>query len=334
MERPIVSLIIVALNEETALPNLLTDIKSQSYPHDRLDIVLVDSMSQDSTRTVMEDFKNNSDFYRVICLENEKVLQAAGWNVGLDAMAGQIVIRLDAHASIPEDFVEKSVSCLVCGHDICGGRVTNFVANETNWTTVVNMAEDSMFGGSVAAFRSKQSQGEVKTLAFAAYKREVFDKVGRFDERLARTEDNEMHYRMRCSGYTFFYDPDIVSFRETRPTLRKLIRQKYLNGYWIGLTVRVCPKCFSRYHFVPALFVLAILATTVLAVFGMWQFCALLWALYAAAALMMSVGAVMSKKRVYAWAVLLPFIFLMLHVAYGIGTLLGIGAGFSGRGMK
>ncbi|MFR1477081.1 MAG: hypothetical protein ACLSB9_15995 [Hydrogeniiclostridium mannosilyticum] len=128
----------------------------------------------------------------------------------------------------------------------------NYIPNATIWMTVINMLEDSMFGGSVAAFRRKESAGTVKTLAFAAYRREVFEAVGYFDERLARTEDNEIHYRMRCKGYDFLRS-DICSRRETRPSLRKLTRQKYLNGYWIGLTLKICPKCISLYHLIPFL---------------------------------------------------------------------------------
>lgn len=331
MECPLVSLIIVALNEEKALPKLLMNLKSQSYPHNKLDIILVDSMSNDSTQTIMNDFKNNSDFYRVVCKKNEKVLQAAGWNVGLDSIVGEIIIRLDAHASIPDDFIEKNVRCIESGHDICGGQVLNYIANETNWTTVINMAEASMFGGSVAAFRRKHQEGEVRTLAFASYKREVFDRVGRFDERLARTEDNEMHYRMRCAGYVFFYNPDIVSFRETRPTLKKLIRQKYLNGYWVGITSKVCVRCLSLYHFIPLLFVLAIIATTVLNAFGIWQLGALLWGLYIIVAIAMSIVAIVNNEKKFAIMVVLPFIFLLLHVAYGSGTIIGILVSFLQR---
>ena len=197
MNMPIVSLIIVALNEEKALPNLLEDIKQQGYQHDRMDIVLIDSMSKDQTRTIMKNFMNSHDFYRVTCLENPKMLQAPGWNIGLDTADGEIIMRLDAHASIPEDFIEKNVRCLERGHDICGGKVMNYIPNATIWMTVINMLEDSMFGGSVAAFRRKESAGTVKTLAFAAYRREVFEAVGYFDERLARTEDCLL-YTSRC----------------------------------------------------------------------------------------------------------------------------------------
>ncbi|MFQ7465827.1 MAG: glycosyltransferase family 2 protein [[Clostridium] leptum] len=323
MNMPIVSLIIVALNEEKALPNLLEDIKQQGYQHDRMDIVLIDSMSKDQTRTIMKNFMNSHDFYRVTCLENPKMLQAPGWNIGLDTADGEIIMRLDAHASIPEDFIEKNVRCLERGHDICGGKVMNYIPNATIWMTVINMLEDSMFGGSVAAFRRKESAGTVKTLAFAAYRREVFEAVGYFDERLARTEDNEIHYRMRCKGYDFFYDPDICSRRETRPSLRKLTRQKYLNGYWIGLTLKICPKCISLYHLIPFLFVSAVVFSSILAFLGVPQFSLLLWVLYGLFAVVNTVISAV-HNGFYIFTLCMPFLFLVLHAAYGVGTLMGL----------
>lgn len=323
-KRPAVSLVIIAFNEETALPKLLDDIRSQTFDHREIEIILVDSISSDGTRAVMDAFVADHDFAGVICKDNQKKILAAGWNVALSCLRGDIVLRLDAHASIPADFIEKNVNCINAGHDICGGKVTNFIADSSRWGSVVNMAEDSMFGGSIASFRHKESAGYVSTLAFAAYRREVFEKVGEFNEALVRTEDNEMHYRMRQAGYKFYYDPDIQSCRETRPTFRKLLKQKYLNGYWVGKTLGVCPGCFSIYHFVPLAFVMAIIITGVLALFGVWQLMALMWAAYFLVNIIMSVTSAVSSKDRSLLCLALPVLFLLLHVGYGLGTMRGI----------
>mgnify|MGYP002961198692 FL=1 len=93
----------------------------------------------------------------------------------------------------------------------------------------------------------------------AAYRRKVFESIGGFDERLARTEDNEIHYRMRKAGFKLCFDPEIISYQHIRPDLGKMLKQKYANGYWIGLTTGVCAPCLSLYHFVPFAFVMAII---------------------------------------------------------------------------
>ena len=319
-----VSFIVIAYNEERALPDLLADIAAQTYPKDKMEIVLVDSASTDNTKAIMQAFaKAQTGYIRVQVLDNPKKKLPCGWNVALDHLSCEIVLRVDAHARIPQDFVEKNVKTIESGEDVCGGKVENYSTNQTQWNKLLNGAESSMFGGSFAKFRRAESSGYVSTLAFAAYKKEVFDNVGKYNENLFRTEDNEMHYRMKRKGYRFFYDPTIVSSRETRTSLRRLVKQKYGNGYWIGLTMGVCPKCFSLYHFIPLCFVLGILATTVLAVLGVWQLAALMWGAYALFAVANTVLSQIADGF-NGFAFLMPFLFLILHISYGVGTLWGL----------
>ena len=77
-----------------------------------------------------------------------------------------------------------------------------------------------------------------------------------------------MHYRMRTAGYKFYFNPNIISYRFSRNSLYRLIKQKFLNGYWIGLTMGICPACFSLFHFVPFLFIISIIFCTILYLCG------------------------------------------------------------------
>lgn len=319
-----VSFVVIAYNEEKSLPRLLEDVKAQTYPKEKTEIVLVDGNSADGTKGVMEDFaKENPEYLAVKVLDNPKKLLAAGWNVALKNLTGEAVLRIDAHAKIPPEFIQKNVEVLRAGEDISCGKVENFSVNPSKWGDAVNTAENSMFGGSFASFRRAEKAGYVSTGAFAAYKKEVFEKAGYFNENLARTEDNEMHYRMRKAGYKFYYTPDIVSSRETRNSFKKLVKQKYGNGYWIGLTTGICPQCFSLYHFIPFVFVLGILGTSVLAAFGIWQLAALMWGAYALFTLA-STAVSMLGNEFNPFLLLLPVMFLTLHLAYGVGTLIGV----------
>ncbi|MBR7071246.1 MAG: glycosyltransferase family 2 protein [Clostridia bacterium] len=319
-----VSLHIIALNEESALPGLLQDVVVQNYPHEKIEVVLVNSASTDATRSIMDDFAAaHTDFLAVRVVDNPKRFTPCAWNTALSASTADIVIHLDAHARIPEDFVAKNVTVIQSGKDICGGVVRNFSAQKTRWIETVNQAEEAMFGGSIAAFRHSTACGYVSTLAFAAYRKEVFEAVGTYDERLLRSEDNEMHQRMREHGYRFYYTPDIQSSRQTRPSLKALLRQKYLNGYWVGETVKLYPKSFSLYHYVPFVFLLAILVTAVFAGFGFWLLAALLWAAYG----IVLIASTIAAFRAGGWNpyyFLLPVILFCLHLSYGAGTFVGL----------
>ena len=320
-----VSFIVVALNAASSIQNLFECLKHQTYPHEWIEVILVDGLSSDATKTEMLHFQaEENDFWQIKVLDNPKKTLPCGWNVALNAAQGDALLRVDAHVSIPDNFIELNVRDLLRGEDICGGKVTSVPGNETEWAFVLNEAENSMFGGGIAAFRRVDSTGYVNTAAFAIYRKIVFDTVGTYNELLTRTEDNEMHYRMRKAGYRFYYDPEIVSYRKTRADLKSLAKQKYLNGYWIGRTLWIEPRCFSIYHFIPLAFVLFIFFSLILLSFGIAFPAAALWGAYAVVNLSMAIASVISCREKNGFFVLLPAIFLILHIWYGVGTAIGI----------
>jgi hypothetical protein len=185
-------------------------------------------------------------------------------------------------------------------------------------------AEDSLFGSSVAAYRRPSTQKEyMDSLFHAAYRRKVIATVGGFNENLGRTEDNEFHYRIRQAGFKMCCCPDIISYQHSRNTLKNMVRQKYSNGRWIGLTVSECPGCLSYFHFAPFIFVVALIALIILAIFGHPFLLYILLIIYGMFDFVNTVGCC-TVKNMQPQFVLLPFIFPLLHVAYGVGTIVGL----------
>lgn len=320
-----VSVCVVAYNEENMLPALLADIERQTYPHEKMEIVLVDSCSEDGTRNIMEHFaeKNRGGFYNIQVLDNEGRILSCGWNEALAHFTTEVIIRVDAHSHIPGNFVEKNVEVLKSGEMVSGGIRPVLAEEEDNWSRTLLLAEESMFGSSVSSFRRKGEKAYVKSIFHGAYHREVFEKAGGFREDLGRTEDNEMNYRIRKNGYRLCMSPDIISYQYIRPTFRKMCRQKYGNGYWIGLTAGVCPGCLSLYYFVPGAFVGGILLTSVLMLAGVFLPAVLMWGAYWLLAVVMAVEAVKGKHK-NRYQLLLPFLFFVMHLSYGVGTCAGL----------
>ncbi len=319
-----VSICVVALNEEGSLPKLLEDIKSQTYDHGLIEVVFVDSGSTDGTKEIMENFKSeNNDFYDVLILDNPKKILPCGCNVALKNYTGDAIVRIDAHANIPSDFIEKNVELLNSGEMVCGGQRPNVIDGSTPWKETLLIAEQSMFGSSIASYRHSNKTSYVSSIFHGMYRREVYDAVGLYDERLGRTEDNDMSYRIREKGFKIAYNPSIVSYQHTRSNLKKMLKQKYGNGYWIGKTMGINPKCFSVFHFVPFLFVLGIIFTTVLTGFGFPLLSILMWGAYLLFILATSVMEII-KNPFSITNFALPVIFFLLHTSYGIGTLIGL----------
>ena len=329
-----VSLCIIAYNEEKALPGLFDDILRQTFPKDKTQIVFVDSLSDDGTRALFECFRSehSGEYYDICVLDNPDRCQAAGWNTAIKSAACDIIIRVDAHASIPAGFIEKNEELIASGEDVCGGSRPCNILEPTPLRKMLLCAESSMFGSSVAGYRRKTEKKKyVDSLFHGAYRREVFGKVGGFNIDLGRTEDNELHYRIRRNGYRICQSEDIISYQNIRPGLGKMLSQKFANGKWIGLTCGVCPGCLSVFHFVPFAFVAAMILSLAAGIVGAAASVPLLWlpltalmSAYLAADIIMSVAAAAAEKERSAWLLLLPVVFFLLHTAYGAGTITGL----------
>ena len=265
----LVTFIIVAYNAEKVIKDCLDSLNNQTYSHNDIEVILVDSTSTDNTKNKMIQFKkNNTEQYnRILVLDNPKKTLPCGWNVALKEAKGEAILRVDAHSTFPNNFVEENVNEIKNGENIVGGRCISITKNNTKWEKTLLLAEESIFGCGIADFRRKNERKYVSTLAFAMYRKKVFDEVGKYNEELARTEDNEMHYRMKKAGYKFLLSPNIITYRYARSSLLDMVKQKYNNGKWIGITMRYCPQCFSSYHFVPFLFVLSLILCIILALF-------------------------------------------------------------------
>lgn len=321
----IVSLCMIAYNEAEALDGVLRDFQLQDYPHELIEIVLVDSMSTDATGAKMERFKNTDyGFRNVAIVQCAKKNQAFSWNAALMTATGDVIIRVDAHARIPRNFVSRNVYNLSQGEDVVGGGRPNITSDVSSWKLTLLAAEDSLFGSSVASYRRPPTQKEyLDSLFHAAYRREVIQKVGGFNENLGRTEDNEFHYRIRKAGYKLCCCPDIISYQHSRNNLKDMIRQKYSNGRWIGLTLSECPGCLSYFHFAPFAFVMMIILCSIIAALGFPILLYTLLIVYGMFDIVNAVGC-FTMKNLQPQFALLPIIFPILHVSYGIGTIVGL----------
>ena len=321
-----VSIIITARNEEKYLPMLFEDILNQTFPLQNIEVVLMDSNSTDNTRLVMEEFKKNNEILSVQIVTNERQIQAAGFNEGVKHATGDVVLKIDAHSRIPADFVQKNVDEILAGAYVCGGNRPTVVDSADDFSKTLHIVEESALGSSIANYRKSDVKRKVNSIFHGMYRKEVFDKVGLADERLLRNEDNEFHYRVRKAGYDIIFNPEIESYQYIRPTFTKMIQQKFANGYWIGLTSHVCRDCLSLFHFGPGVFVATLLVLMMLTLVSFVPLLTVVF-LYLLAVLGLSIFEI-SKQKFNPTLLLIPFIMIAIHFAYGVGTIKGWIFGF------
>ncbi|MGT2799450.1 glycosyltransferase family 2 protein [Streptococcus marmotae] len=320
-----ISIGIIALNEENYLPTLLETILQQTYKRKAVEVILVDSLSTDNTKKMMSEFQKQygDEFLDVKVFDNPNTIQSSGWNVVLNHFTCDAVLRIDAHAELPKNFIEENVNCLNTGEFVCGGPRTNIIDSDSLWKQSLLHVEQSLFGSGFASYRREDTQKKyVKSVFHGAYRREVIETVGLFNEQLVRTEDNEYHYRIQQAGYQIRYMSSIQSYYQTRNSLLKMIVQKYLNGLWIGKTIKICPQCISLFHLIPMVFVLSLIVALLLAVFHLPQVLILIAGLYSLVMMTSAFQSFWRTKNGYDFFI--PIGCLAIHIAYGFGTILGI----------
>jgi glycosyltransferase involved in cell wall biosynthesis len=331
---PFITIIMPIRNEADFIEQALRSVLDNDYPAERMEILVVDGMSDDGTREIVaHQAKADS---RIMMLDNPKRIAPAAMNIGIKAARGDLFIRIDGHVEIPADFITKSIRCLHEHPDawVAGGYIKT-VADSFVGQAIAS-AMRSPIGVGNSRFRLGDYEGWVDTLAFGAHHKWIVDKIGYFDEELVRNQDDEFNLRIINASGKIWMSKAIQSTYFSRGSLRKLWKQYFQYGFWRIRTLQKHKRPASFRQLVPLLFILSLLLTG-LAGF-LWKPLFILLAIEAALyMLVLLIGALdVGRKSGWQYAPIAPVVFAILHFAYGLGSLWGV-ARFSilrGIGMK
>jgi glycosyltransferase involved in cell wall biosynthesis len=318
-----VSVVMPVRNEADFIERSLKAVLAQTYPHDLMEIIIADGLSNDNTKTLIERIKNDSDI-SVSIVENPEQIAPTGLNRAIAKSKGDIIVRVDGHCEIEPDYVANCVKHLQKNQaDGVGGPIETI--GENLQAKAIAIAMSSTFGVGGSAFRTvNDREMYVDTVAFPGYKRDIFEKIGFFNEELVRNQDDEFNYRLRKSGGKILLSPDIRSRYYSRSTFKSLWRQYFQYGFWKIRVLQLHPKQMSLRQFIPFGFVSSILIFFILSIFfrlGLWALLAIL-ALYFLANFLATIK---SASRINFKG--LSYIFLsfpILHFAYGLGFMIGL----------
>ena len=322
---PFITVIMPIRNESGFIHESLGAVLAQDYPSDRYQVLVVDGASDDGTPELCASLAAAAGGPHVEVLNNERRIAPTALNIGLEAARGELVVRVDGHCVIEPDYLTRCVEVSrAVGAECVGGPIATIGMSET--ASAIAAAQSSKFGVGGVAFRTSTAAALVDTLAFGAYRTEVFDHIGRFDEELVRNQDDELNLRLTQAGGRIWMDPSIRSTYYSRAGMKGLWRQ-YL-GYG-RYKVRVMQKrrtVPSIRHLVPASFVVAVVGSVGLSLVLRRRWPALVVLVpYAAGNVAASVQAGSSPTAVKEIATIAAANTTM-HVAYGVGFLQGIWA--------
>jgi len=305
---PTVSIIVPCRNEERFISACLDSIIANDYPKDRFEVLVVDGMSTDKTREIIKRYNQKYPFLKI--LDNPKAITPAAMNIGIKNSKGEIIIKMDAHSVYEKDYISKCVEHLEeSGADNVGGVLKAIPVKNTLTAKTIAISLSHFFGAGGSYFRTgTDNPREVDTVAFGCYWKKIFDKIGLFDERMAKIEDLELNFRLRRAGGKIMLFPDIKAFYySSSDNLKDFFKHNFIDGIWATYPLKFGFKVSLR-HLIPLIFVLTL-------PLSIWPYIPL--------SLFFSVQIAFREKDFRLFFVM-PLVFGARHIGYGLGSIIGL----------
>lgn len=327
-ETPLVSIVIPCRNEQGFIGKCLDSILSSDYPLDRLEILVVDGMSTDGTSRILSSYSERYSNIRVI--ENPKRITPAAFNRGIESARGELILIMSAHATYAPDAIRKLVRYSAeFGAENVGGIWKVLPRDNGYIGRGIAFALSHVFGIGGARYRLVDERSEpawVDTAAYGCYRREVFEKIGLYNEDLVHSQDIELNLRLKSAGGRTLLAPDVVIHYYARTKLSAFAKHNFRNGQWVILPFaysEVMPVAWR--HLVPLAFAGSLLVSGIGALFSpisMLLFAGILFtyllANFAASAL------IARREHDVRYLFVMPIVFGILHLCYGFGSVWGL----------
>jgi glycosyltransferase involved in cell wall biosynthesis len=325
---PGVSYVMPVLNEVTEVRAAVASLLAQDY-QGPVEVILALGPSIDGTNELVAEMSAADP--RIRAIDNPVGSTPAGLNVAIRASQYPVVVRVDAHSVLPQDYTSIAVQTLeTTGADNVGGVMR--AEGRTPFEKAVALAYGSRVGLGGTPHHVGGQAGPAETAYLGVFRRHRLFEVGLFDEGIKRGQDWELNRRLRTTGGTVWFTPELIVIYRPRPSLRRLVRQFVATGLWRGELTRRFPGGNGLRYFVPPAMVVAVavgLAAGIVGLIGAglhsgWAWALLGFAIPVVYILFVLVGAVLVSRRTNAltraWlVVVLPCI----HIGWGVGFVIG-----------
>ncbi len=307
---PYISILIPCRNEERYIGKCLESIISNNYPKDKIEILVVDGMSKDRTRDIIKKFQITNPKSQIQLFDNPRKFTPFAFNIGTKKARGEVIMLMGAHAIYEKDYVSKCVKYLEeYNADNVGGVMKVLPSKNTLCAKAIAISLSHSFGAGGSHFRiGIKEPREVDTVFGGCYKREVFEKIGLFNEKLKRSQDMEFNLRLKRAGGKILLAPDIISYYYPKDNLRDFFKHNFRDGVWAILPLKFVKLPFKLRHYIPLIFVL----TLPLSIWFYFLF-----------SLFFSVQIAFQEKN-FKLFFLMPIAFFCRHFGYGFGSLWGL----------
>lgn len=321
-----VSLVCPIYNEEKYIGRFIDSILKQDFPQNQMEVLFVDGISNDNTRNIIKEAITDHSFIRLI--DNPNRTSPYALNLGIQAAHGDYIIRMDAHAEYPTDYISSLLRYKeeLPNAENVGGICITLPTNNSTKAYAISKVLSSPFGMGNSYFRTgTDSIRKVDTVPFGCFSKELFSRIGYFDTSLIRNQDDEFNGRIINNGGTIYLIPTIRIKYYARDTIAKTRKMFYQYGLYKPLVNKKLGAPATIRQFFPLLFLIGLITGGVLSYFS--EFIRVIY--FTVLFLYIFTGAVlgcMSALRCNRPLLILymPWVFLNVHLSYGWGYLMGI----------
>ena len=321
-----VSVIMPCLNEKKYIQNCLDSLLANDYDKRYLEIIIVDGMSSDGTREIVAKYCEKYEFIKL--LDNPQKITPVALNIAILAAESKVILRVDAHAVYESNYFSTLVTGLEkYNADNIGGIRQTAIIKDSSLSIALSLAISHPFTAGNAFYRTGSDKvREVDTVWCGCFHKDLFDKIGYFNENIIRTEDRDFNARIIEAGGKIILDPSTKCTYFPRTNLREYIKWNAYGPFRLFYNHKYTHvKMISWRNMIPAMFIFYQLITLLTLIYssGFGILLSIPFFIYWAIALFYSVN-ISYKYCSFSLAPISLLVFAVTHYSYGVGSILGM----------
>jgi glycosyltransferase involved in cell wall biosynthesis len=284
-----------------------------------MEVLVVEGNSQDKTKEIVQRYSQKYHFIRL--LDNPKKTTPISMNIGIKNSRGEVILKIDAHTVYNKNYL---INCLRAlkkyKADNVGGVLIAKPAEKTLVAKAIAFSLSSFFGSGNSYFRTGSKRPrEADTVAFGCYRKDVFKRIGLYNEKLTRGQDMELNQRLKKAGGKIILAPDILAYYYPKASLRDFWAHNIKDGFWATYPLKFVKMPLKLRHYVPLIFVLSIIISALFfsSLFKLIIIFYILFSFYFSSKTAL-------KEKDIRYLFLMPIVFAIRHIGYGLGSIWGL----------
>jgi len=323
-KNPFISIIIPTYNEENFIVKCITSLLNQTY-EGKIEIIISDGRSTDKTCEKIKKLRSKNK--NIILLDNKERYSAQGRNLAISHAKGEFIAYIDGHSFADKNWLKNLLnsynSVKMKDRKLAAMGSIHKDAENSKFSQATTLAFNSLIGGASSTYRTTKKIKKVNSAYACLFRRDLFEKIGKYDSRFIKGQDLELNLRITQKfGYSMYINPSAITFYYKRDTIKKLFLQMFNYGYWRYKVMRHLKK-YSWVTFVPSCALILALIMIILSIFSktaLFYVGMIFLGYLGVLGLYFLTYSIIQKKMYFD---LFP-IFICIHFGYGLGFIFSV----------